>query len=188
MPKQVDRTKREPVRTTPVASTSEAVELLSSGNVQPSADPPAQQPTTTSTADDKIYKSHVMKLKSLAKPIDPKVPRADGCAVEWGIDEKREKLDAWLAGGKYAPSTAAAALSESKPERIWIPLVRHLPTELTPDHAWRQAPRHSEVQIQAPTRKRMTFPRRTDSRISPSSASPCVPDRAPPYPSTSPDP
>ncbi|GMK59375.1 hypothetical protein CspeluHIS016_0703900 [Cutaneotrichosporon spelunceum] len=114
VPKQVDRTRTgsPPRQSPPVANP----ELAPAPNPVPS--------TASLTANDKLYKLHQTKTRSLARPLDTKIPRDESAAVEFLVDEAGTRIKAWLADeGKYAPSAAAAAMGTGKPERIWVPHV-----------------------------------------------------------------
>lgn len=143
MPEQIDRTRvapaPDPERLPPSVIAERAAAAAAVSSSAAAASPPPRPPvtaqaTTAATipssssvpaptpADEKHHKLHCVKLRSLAKPLDPKVPRDTSRAVEWTVDETGDKVRAWLGGvGKYAPTTTAAALGTRKAERIWVP-------------------------------------------------------------------
>ncbi|BEJ14719.1 hypothetical protein CspHIS471_0404860 [Cutaneotrichosporon sp. HIS471] len=109
VPKQVDRTRTgSPPRLNPSSSTVP--------NPAPAPNP------AILTANDKLYKLHQTKTRSLARPLDAKVPRDESAALEFVVDEGGSRVRAWLAGGgKYAPMATGVAIGTGKPERIWVP-------------------------------------------------------------------
>jgi hypothetical protein len=119
MPKQVDRTR---TGSPPRPSTSSSPTASSAA---PTAAPPPAEPAPAAlTANDKLYKLHQTKTRSLARPLDPKVPREESAAIEFVVDESGAKVRTWLAAdGKYAPTAVGTALGGGKPERLWVPHV-----------------------------------------------------------------
>ncbi|CAK9786882.1 hypothetical protein CC85DRAFT_331550 [Cutaneotrichosporon oleaginosum] len=117
IPKQVDRTR---TGSPPRSEQSGAAPTVA-------APPPPREspvPPATLTADDKLYKLHQIKTRSLARPLDPKVPREESAAIEFVVDEGGTRLRTWLAGeGKYAPTSVGQAMVTGKPERVWVPHV-----------------------------------------------------------------
>lgn len=122
VPKQVDRTRTgSPPRHSTATSSSTPSAPLASANTAPASVP---VPAPPRTADEKLYKLHQTKTRSLACPLDDKIPRDESAAVEFVTDEDGARVRTWLAGGgKYTPTAAGAAMGGGKPERLWVPHV-----------------------------------------------------------------
>lgn len=118
MPPQVDK-KREPPKPEQRPVPPSVQQADSTAAPAPTAAAP--MPAATPSAEDKVFKLHCMKTRSLAKPLDPKVKREDCVAVEWVV-AAAERVRA--RPPKYDPSKRAAELGTPKPERLWLPNVR----------------------------------------------------------------
>lgn len=121
MPPQVDK-KREPPRQEekPLPPSAQQDE----SNTTPAAAPPTPAPAAAApSAEDKVFKLHCMKTRSLAKPLDPKVKREECVAVEWVVATAGKVRSQ---PPKYDPSKRTAELGTPKPERLWIPYVSFL--------------------------------------------------------------
>lgn len=120
MPPQVDK-KREPPKPEqwPLPSSVQQAEPGAALSTTPNSSVPAAIPS----AQDKVFKLHCIKTRSLAKPLDPKVKREECVAVEWVV-AAAEKVR--TQPPKYDPSKRAAELGTPKPERLWIPNVSFL--------------------------------------------------------------
>lgn len=115
MPPQVEK-KREPR-----PDEQKLVEgMAGSGSAAPTPMPTPATSAAIPSAEDKVFKLHCMKTRSLAKPLDPKVKREDCVAVEWVV-ATADKIAAQPP--KYDPSKRAAELGTPKPERLWVPNV-----------------------------------------------------------------
>lgn len=120
MPQQVDKT-----RSAPPPSQSSQPQPMDAAATPITPVPPAPAPAPARSADEKLYKLHLTKIRSLARPLDAKVSRDASAAVEFVVDEGGDRVRVWTeAEGKYAPTAVAAALGTAKPERIWVPIVR----------------------------------------------------------------
>lgn len=165
MPQQVDKTRSG---SPPPASKSQPIAQPIADTPAPAVSPaqaiaptPTPAPPAARTADEKIYKVHQTKIRSLSRPLDPKVSRDASAAVEFVVDESANRVRAWIgARGKYAPTAAAAGLGTGKPERLWVPNVRpqSFPS-LISGHARWQALRLSRRQVQVRARRSCEFPR-----------------------------
>ncbi|TXT13126.1 hypothetical protein VHUM_01527 [Vanrija humicola] len=120
MPKQVDRTR-----------SSKAEEPKSGPTTAANTDTTAQvvPPAATPGPEDKLFKAHLMTIRSLAKPLEPRfasASRDESVSVEWVVDESGSRVRQWVAGpeGKYNPKAAGLALAgpPAKPSRVWVPL------------------------------------------------------------------
>ncbi|KAL1407312.1 hypothetical protein Q8F55_006734 [Vanrija albida] len=131
MPKQVDRTRSskleesKPVPDTRAAATETQVQATPPAAAAPST-PAAPRPAGP---EDKLFKAHLMTIRSLAKPLEPRfasVSRDESVAIEWVVDESGSKLRSWAEqpAGKYNPKAAGLALAgpPAKPTRAWVPL------------------------------------------------------------------
>lgn len=114
MPPQVEKKRLPPQSQQQTAPATQQFEGSSSAGSSPASTP-------TPSAEEKLYKLHCIKTRSLAKPLDPKIKREDCVAVEWVVASADKIL---AAPAKYDPSKRAVAFGTPKPERIWIPNVR----------------------------------------------------------------
>lgn len=125
MPPQVDK-RREPPRQEEKKSLQPSAQQ-NEPSPAPAAALPTPAPVAAPSAEDKVFKLHCMKTRSLAKSLDPKVKREECVAVEWVVataDKLRTQPP------KYDPSKRAAELGTPKPERLWIPNVSFLTENL----------------------------------------------------------
>lgn len=132
MPKQVDRTRSsKPDASTPATSTKAAATEPPATVTPPIETPATPAPPRPAGPEDKLFKAHLMTIRSLAKPLEPRfasTSRDESVTVEWVVDESGSRVRQWAEApaGKYNPKAAGLALAgpPAKPARVWVPLVR----------------------------------------------------------------